>query len=268
MFSPLPDLVLASGIVTALLLMSLVHFGQSARLRTREIEIANQGLQTEIAGRKQTEYALQVSQGFLQAILDALPSHIVILNDSGTVVAANMAWRRFAAARELTHDGDVLGVNYLSNSHRVVGHDILVTEVVAAGIHDVIKHQREAFHCEYALEENGETHWFLMQVTRFDMDDGLRLVIMHENITDIKQAEAELQQQEEKLLQSEKLTMMGSLLAGVAHELNNPLAAIMVQSDLLIEETAQSALAEQAQMIQQGIERCIHVVQTFLAFAR
>jgi CheY-like chemotaxis protein len=69
-------------------------------------------------------------------------------------------------------------------------------------------------------------------------------------------------------LQSEKLTMMGSLLAGVAHELNNPLAAIMVQSDLLIEETARSALAEQVQMIQQGIERCIHVVQTFLAFAR
>jgi signal transduction histidine kinase/sensor domain CHASE-containing protein/ActR/RegA family two-component response regulator len=267
-FSPLPDLVLASGMVTALLLMSLVHFGQSARLRTRETELANQGLQTEFAGRKQTEQALHISQRFLQAILDALPSHFVILNDSGTVVAANLAWRRFAAARDLTRDDDVLGVNYLSSCHHVVGHDSVVTQLVAAGIQDVIRHQRETFHCEYALQEADETHWFLMRATRFDMDDGLRLVIMHENITDVKLAESELQQQEEKLLQSEKLTMMGSLLAGVAHELNNPLAAIMVQSDLLIEETAQSPLSEQAQMIQQGIERCIHVVQTFLAFAR
>ena len=266
--SPLPDLVLASGMVTALLLMTLAHFGQAARLRARETEVTNRELQSEIAGRKQTEQDLQDSQGFLQAILDALPSHIAILDGRGAVVAANMAWRRFATAHGLLRDGDILGVNYLEHCHRVVGHDRAAAQRVATGIRDVVMRERETFDGEYAVEEEGDTHWFLMRVTRFDMRDALRVVIMHEDITDVKQAEAELQQQEERLLQSEKLTMMGSLLAGVAHELNNPLAAVMVQSDLLLEETAQSHLSEQAQMIRQGIERCIHVVQTFLAFAR
>jgi two-component system NtrC family sensor kinase len=267
-FSPLPDLVLASGMITALLLMTVVHFGQTARVRMRETETANRELQSEIAGRKATEQALQTSQGFLQAILDAIPSYIAILNDSGRVVAANSAWRCFAAAHDLTHDGAGLGVNYLSDCHRVVGHDTSIAQRIVAGIQDVIAHRRESFHCEYTLEKEGETRWFLIRVTRFDISDGLRLAVMHEDITDVKQAESELQQQEERLLQSEKLTMMGSLLAGVAHELNNPLAAVMVQSDLLLEETAQSPFGELAQTIRQGIERCIHVVQTFLAFAR
>jgi two-component system NtrC family sensor kinase len=83
-----------------------------------------------------------------------------------------------------------------------------------------------------------------------------------------QQAEAQLQQQREALYQREKLAAMGSLLASVAHELNNPLSVVMVQADLLREEIGQGSLAEQVRAITQSADRCVRIVHNFLTLAR
>src|ERR671923_2153417 len=83
-----------------------------------------------------------------------------------------------------------------------------------------------------------------------------------------QQAEAQLRQQQEILFQHEKLAAMGSLLASVAHELQNPLSIVMVQAELLWEELQQGPMAEQAQAITQSAERCARIVRNFLTLAR
>jgi PAS domain S-box-containing protein len=87
-------------------------------------------------------------------------------------------------------------------------------------------------------------------------------------IAERKRAEEQLQQHQEALFQREKLAAMGSLLANVAHELNNPLSVVMVQSDLLGEEVKNKALAERIKVVGQSAERCVSIVQNFLALAR
>jgi PAS domain S-box-containing protein len=87
-------------------------------------------------------------------------------------------------------------------------------------------------------------------------------------IAERKRAEEQLQQHQEALFQREKLAAMGSLLANVAHELNNPLSIVMVQADLLGEEIKNKALAERIKVVGQSAERCVSIVQNFLALAR
>ena len=78
---------------------------------------------------------------------------------------------------------------------------------------------------------------------------------------------AQLQQQQEALIQREKLAAMGSLLASVAHELNNPLAIITMQASNLREELGMGPSAEMLADITQAADRCKRLVQNFLTLA-
>ena len=59
----------------------------------------------------------------------------------------------------------------------------------------------------------------------------------------------------EALFQSEKLTALGSMLAGVSHELNNPLAVVVGQSIILEEDAAGTPLERTAGAIRRAYAR-------------
>jgi signal transduction histidine kinase/CheY-like chemotaxis protein len=82
------------------------------------------------------------------------------------------------------------------------------------------------------------------------------------------QAEAQVRQQQDALFQREKLAAMGMLLASVAHELNNPLAVILMQADLLRTDAGHGPLAEYAIEITEAATRCERLVRQFLTLAR
>jgi PAS domain S-box-containing protein len=90
-------------------------------------------------------------------------------------------------------------------------------------------------------------------------------------------AAAQIDRQRDALRQSEKLSAMGTLLAGVAHELNNPLAIVMGRASLLEEKALAApmgagaeagAVQDDARRIREAAERCGRIVRTFLNMAR
>jgi len=91
----------------------------------------------------------------------------------------------------------------------------------------------------------------------------------------IRQSQSQLQQTvdslkttQAQLVQSEKLSAVGEFVAGVAHELNNPLAAVMGFSELLKDADVDEKHRHHLDLIFKAARRCQKIVQSLLSFAR
>jgi len=91
--------------------------------------------------------------------------------------------------------------------------------------------------------------------------------IAHTNLR-LREAMEKLQASQTQLLQSAKMAAIGQLVSGVAHELNNPLAAISLYSELLPREVNKEKIKKFARVINQETDRAINIVNNLLAFAR
>ncbi len=102
--------------------------------------------------------------------------------------------------------------------------------------------------------------------TNFSGEDAT--VISFIDISNIKEMQQELATQREALYQSEKLNALGTLLAGVAHELNNPLTIITTNSHVLLNNSIDSEASRRLRNITDAADRCAKIIRSFLDMAR
>ncbi len=95
----------------------------------------------------------------------------------------------------------------------------------------------------------------------FDADQKISGVVS--SVRDITEARTF----EQQLLQKEKFASMGQMMAGAAHELNNPLTAILGVSDLLRERATDDSTRRQVEIILQQARRAAAIVQDLLVLA-
>ena len=77
-----------------------------------------------------------------------------------------------------------------------------------------------------------------------------------------------LQQMNEQLMRADKLAAMGTLAAGVAHEVNNPLASISSLIQMMRSENGSAEVGEKLELIQSQIQRITRVTKDLTDFAR
>ena len=115
---------------------------------------------------------------------------------------------------------------------------------------------------------DGEEFWCALSSRLIDYRGEQVIVSNLFDLTERYEAEAELSRQRELLHQSEKLSALGELLAGVAHELNNPLSVLVGQALMLRDDATDERTEARAEKIRKAADRCARIVKTFLAMAR
>ena len=135
-----------------------------------------------------TQASLQESHAFLQSTLDALTSHIAILDERGTIVAVNDAWRKFAVDNQLPDPRHMIGKNYLEVCDNAAGPCSEKANEVAEGIRALMRGVRNLCMFEYSCHGPDGQRWFAVRISRFDLDGTFRLVVANHDITENKLA--------------------------------------------------------------------------------
>jgi PAS domain S-box-containing protein len=206
--------------------------------------------------RARSEAALRMSEERLRAIVEATPECVKIVGRDGRLSFMNPAGLVMIEA-DAANGLPVASVlapehreDWRRHHERVCAGESLTWEFDVIGLRGT-RRRMETHAVPLASNEGG---WEQLAVTR--------------DVTERKRAEEALERSREALHQSEKLTALGSLLAGVSHELNNPLAIVVSLSALLEQQSAGTPFAERATKIRAAAGRCARIVQTFLAMAR
>jgi len=211
------------------------------------------GLMLDVTEQKTFQSQLQRERDFNQKILNTTQSMILVLDTAGLISYANR--RCYEAGYQ---ENELIGhrlVDWVEASHREDFHAALNT--TAHG------QQVENLELRVRRSDGSMGHFSISLSPMRDEQKAVNsVVVVMTDITDAALLQA-------KLAHSEKMATIGRLVSGVAHEVNNPLAAILGFTDLLLENPEVPVSArDDLQIILQETQRTKDIVQDLLSFAR
>jgi hypothetical protein len=115
--------------------------------------------------------------------LDELPEHSAIVDNSGTIVAVNKAWKRFAKDNGADLSKVLEGANYLHVCERAKGEHSPYALSFGEGLRSVLCSREERFAMEYPCHSPTERRWFVGRVERFADGDSPMALVAHEKVT-------------------------------------------------------------------------------------
>ena len=205
----------------------------------------------DITERKRAELAAKQADEMIRRVLEACPVNIQMARArDGKLLYRSPATTELLG--EITSAVDTY-VNPADREH-------FIERVLRDGSVDDFETQLK--------RKDGQPCWCSISARLIDFH-GEQVIVCHTfDLSDRIEMQRELEFQRETLHQNEKMSALGGLLAGVAHELNNPLSVVLGLSLMMKESAVDAKTAERADKISKAAERCARIVKTFLAMAR
>jgi PAS domain S-box-containing protein len=214
-----------------------------------------QGALVDITERRAIEKRLYQQQEFARRLVDSFPDLIFVVDTNKRYTFVSPKVQEVLGYENSEAIGSVFGER-THPEDRVALHsmfdDLLAGRRSFASMEVQVRHKRGGWRrlrCHFSplFDEHGKME---------------AVVISGRDVTELKRLE-------EQLIQAEKLAAMGQMLAGVAHELNNPLTAILGVSELLRDRQGiDSSTKRQLEMTHRQARRAARIVQNLLEFSR
>ena len=216
--------------------------------------VQTQGTIVDITERREIEKKLHNEQEFVRRLIDSFPDMVAVFDRD----------RRFTYVSHRVRD--VLGVEPADFIGQEIGwrSDPQNAAELRNMLDSVISGGKSQAGIEFRTRHaSGDERTMRVNAAPLLDESGnlTGVVASVRDITELKLAIANSAQQE-------KFAAMGQMLAGAAHELNNPLTAILGVSDLLRESAADQLSRRQANLVYEQARRAATIVQELLAFSR
>ena len=181
------------------------------------------------------------AEGFIQSALDTLPEHIAILDHSLEIIGVNAAWRQLTADNSPPVPDHGMGMKYPALCQEFARMDLPQPSLLLKGLSELAAGEREMFEIEY---KRGERRFFVVRARRFRWHEDLRLIVAHENITELKHAQIQLDQE------LDRRAMKQRCLSMMSHELRAPLASIQLSRDMLAQYSLRTTADERQRFLE------------------
>jgi PAS domain S-box-containing protein len=212
-----------------------------------------QGTLVDITERREIEKRLHQEQEFVRHLIACFPDMIAVFDREGrfTFVSPRVKEILGASPEEFVGQPHHFGVHLEDR------------ENVAEVFQRVLSGKSQSAQMEFRAR-HADGSWRILRASAgplFDADGEISGIVS--SVRDITETKGF----EQQLLQKEKFASMGQMMAGAAHELNNPLTAILGVSDLLRERATDDPTRRQIEIVLQQARRAAAIVQNLLALA-
>jgi signal transduction histidine kinase len=166
-----------------------------------------------------------------RALLASVHDHIAILDACGVVVEVNDGWRRYAQDADLALFRRArVGDNYVTACRTAAEAGDPFAARVLAGVTGVFERQEKRFDIEFDDDRDGRHERYALSIEPLTRPDGGAIVRRYD-VTARHRAQMEIEEQRRELSHLARVTVLGQLSGALAHELNQPLAAIASNAD-------------------------------------
>jgi PAS domain S-box-containing protein len=183
------------------------------------------GSATDITDVKAAQQSLLENLALRSAILGSLYGEVVALDRAGVIIAVNESWMRAMEEHRIDARAAGVGVNYLQVCRRGAAHGDDDARAALDAMESVLAGRTTRAELEYPCPGPDGVRWFTMIVEPLRRPEG-GLVISHLDVTRRQRAEEAVQRDREDLAHALRVATLGELATSLAHEINQPLAAI------------------------------------------